>query len=274
MNHFNLIFITNNTQIASIADRSGINEIFIDLEKKGKELRQPGLNTVKSNHKLSDIVKIKPLLKTSKLLVRCNPIGSWSKVEIKKIIDAGADTIMLPFFKTKSEVEDFIGYVDGKTKTCLLVETLDAVNNLVDILDIKSIDRIHIGLNDIHIESKSKFMFEPFENGMLEEISILIKSRNINFGIGGISKIGSSLRPSPEMILVEHMRLGSSSVILSRSFLDLSIEKDTRIIKERFTKGVEDIRNWELEISKWTTEMLNKNHKKISNEIKQIVRNI
>jgi len=273
MNLFKLLFITNDINVAKIADNSGVDEIFIDLEKIGKDERQSHLDTVISNHKLSDISLMKKNLKNSEIIVRCNPIGEWSIDEINKIIDSGADTIMLPFFKKKEEVEIFLNIVNGRVKTCLLVETLGAVNSLSEILNLKDIQRIHIGLNDIHIERKSKFMFEPFSDGMLEKISKLVCSQNIKLGIGGVSKIGSKLIPSPEKILAEHVRLGSSSVILSRSFLDTSKSKNFDFIKKEFSEGVSLIREYEKTLSSWTNEMFIKNSLDIKEEINFIINN-
>ena len=45
-----LMYITNNPQIAKIADDTGVDRIWIDLEQLGKEERQKGMNTVKSKH--------------------------------------------------------------------------------------------------------------------------------------------------------------------------------------------------------------------------------
>lgn len=271
MNLFKLLYITNDVNVAKIADDSHVDEIFIDLEKIGKYERQSHLDTVISNHKLSDITLMKKNLKNSEVIVRCNPIGKWSNDEIDKIIDSGADTIMLPFFKKKQEVEIFLNIINARVKTCLLVETLGAVNSLAEILKLKDIERVHIGLNDIHIERKSKFMFEPFSDGMLEKISKLVCSHDIKLGIGGVSKIGSKLVPSPERILAEHVRLGSSSVILSRSFLDTSASKNLDFIKKEFSEGVRSIREYEKKLLSWTGDMFIKNLLSIKEEINFII---
>ena len=45
-----LMYITNNTEIAKIAEKSGVDRIFVDLETVGKQERQGGVNTVQSHH--------------------------------------------------------------------------------------------------------------------------------------------------------------------------------------------------------------------------------
>ena len=69
----NLMYITNNPDVALIAEKYGVNRIWIDLETLGKEERQKGMNTVKSKHTVDDIKKIKPLLTKAEVLVRINP---------------------------------------------------------------------------------------------------------------------------------------------------------------------------------------------------------
>ena len=92
-----LMYITNNPQIAQIAQSAGVDRIWVDLEYLGKEDRQGGMDTVKSRHTIDDIRTIRPVVTTSELLVRINPIhdagGCYGSMEdeIEQVIDAGAD---------------------------------------------------------------------------------------------------------------------------------------------------------------------------------------
>ena len=51
-----------------------LNSIFIDLEQRGKNLRQGHLDTHKSSHQLTDIVKYRKCVQNAELLVRVNPL--------------------------------------------------------------------------------------------------------------------------------------------------------------------------------------------------------
>ena len=101
----NLMYITNNPMIAKIAEKCGVNRIFIDMEYLGKEDRQSGMDTVKLHHTIHDIEVIKSVLSIAELLVRVNPIHKQngkiisSKTEIDNAIQAGADIVMLPMAK-------------------------------------------------------------------------------------------------------------------------------------------------------------------------------
>lgn len=268
------MYITNNTAIARAADDAGINEIFIDLEIYGKKKRQFGRNTVISEHEIGDISKIKLVVKNASILVRCNRIGEWTADEIEKIIAAGADTIMLPMFTNAKEVKYFMDCVAGRAKACLLVETIEALENLNLILSVEGVNRIHIGLNDLHIAYKSLFMFEPFINGKLSMACKIARQYDVNYGIGGIAKIGSSLKPSPECLIAEHMRLGSNSVILSRSFLNIEDKKYTKDIFSEFSEGIKEIRIWETKLKTWDKNMFEENRLRLVADIEKIMREI
>ena len=81
-----LMYITNNPEIARIAERCSVDRIWVDLEKIGKQERQGGMNTVQSNHTIEDVRVIRDSIEgKSALQVRVNPIYSGSSEEIEKI---------------------------------------------------------------------------------------------------------------------------------------------------------------------------------------------
>ena len=264
------MFITNNTEIAKIADESGVDRVWIDLEVNGKENRQKNLDTVKSNHKISDIHKVKQVLKSSELIVRVNPIYEKSYNEINDVIEQGADIIMLPYFKTVDEVESFINTINGRVKTCLLFETPESVDNVDNILKIKGIDEVHIGLNDLHLGYKKKFMFELLADGTVEKLCNKFKEKEIPYGFGGIARVGEGMLPA-EHIIIEHYRLGSQIAILSRSFCDTRNILEKQIIEKMFSTGIHDIRKIEAQAQNYTKEQYELNKQKVIQEVTKIV---
>lgn len=248
----NLMYITNRPEIARIAEDAGVDWIFVDMEFMGKDVRQKGLDTVRNHHTVEDVVRIKSAVTKAKVLVRVNPIhdavdGYFStEDEINATIEAGADIVMLPFFKTVDEVRKFLGYVNGRAKTCLLVETPEAVLLIDRILELPGIDRIHIGLNDLHLALGLKFMFELLADGTVDRLSAKIKAKGIPFGFGGIATLTGGAMPG-SMVLKEHYRLESSMVIVSRSFCNTNKIKDLDEIRNIFNTGIADIRRLEKE---------------------------
>lgn len=243
MAFLDFMFITNNPKVAEVAQDCGVKRVWVDLETLGKEERQKGMNTVKSNHSLSDISDLRNVLDKSDLLVRVNPINPNSKAEITEAIDRGADMLMLPMFKTTDEVKMFLDYVDGRAKTTLLFETKESYELQDEILKIGGFDEAHIGLNDMHLSYGLTFMFELLSNGLVEIMCKKFKEYTVPYGFGGIAKIGEGLLPA-ECIIAEHYRLGSTKAILSRSFCDNQYV-DYEKWKYEFQLGVKQIRLFE-----------------------------
>lgn len=268
-----LIYITNREEIAKIAENNGVGFIFIDLETKGKEKRQKGRDTVISKHHFKDIIKIKEVLNSSKLIVRVNPINISSKREIDKVINNGADIIMLPYFKTVEEVKNFLEYVDKRIKTCLLVETASAVEKIDEILKLEGIDLIYIGLNDLHISYGMKFLFEPLANGTVEKLCSKLKAKGIPYGFGGIASLGRGFLPA-EKIIPEHYRLGSSMVILSRSFCNTDVITDLNEIENLFKTELKRFREYEEEIKKREDKFFEDNRIELVKKVEEIISNI
>lgn len=249
-----LMYITNKPAVAEIAEASGVDWIFLDMEFIGKDSRQGGLDTVQNHHTVKDVQNIKAVVNTAKVLVRVNPIHDAlpdypsSKDEIDATIAAGADIVMLPFFKTVEEVKTFIKLVDGRANTLLLMETVEAANLIDEILEVPGIDMIHLGLNDMHLELGMKFMFELLANGTVEKLGEKIKVKGIPFGFGGIATLDGGALPG-SMVLKEHVRLGSSMVIVSRSFCNTDVVTDLNEVKSIFETGISGLRALEKEAS-------------------------
>lgn len=268
-----LMYITNNLDIALIAQKYGVDRIWIDLETIGKEKRQKGLDAVKSHHSIDDIRKIKPFLTTSEMLVRVNPWHSGSVEEIDKVISAGADIIMLPYWKTIEEVRSFLLTVNGRCKTTLLLETSEAVDIIDEILMMGGFDEIHIGLNDLHLSYGMTFMFELLADGTVEMLCNKFKKARIPYGFGGIAKIGDGLIPA-ENVILEHCRLGSTRAILSRTFCDNAKIDTTEEIDRVFYLNMKKLKDFEKTIVKLTDDDFNRNKDWVINTVNGVVSNI
>ena len=245
-----LMYITNRPEVVEIVDSAGVDRIFIDMEYIGKADRQAGMDTVQCHHTIEDIRAIKRVVKNAQLMVRCNPIHEAtseycsSKEEIDLAIEAGADILMLPYFKTANEVREFIRLVGGRVKTLPLVETPEAVLCIDEILTLDGIDEIFIGLNDLSLGYGMKFMFQLLVDGTVERLCEKFKTKGIPYGFGGIAALGKGLLPS-EKVIAEHYRLGSTCAILSRSFCNVNVITELEKVRAVFDDGVKKIRAWE-----------------------------
>ena len=272
-----LMYITMRPDIALIAEEAGVDWIFVDMEFIGKDSRQGGLDTVKNHHTVQDVKNIKAVVTKAKVLVRVNPIHEAlidypsSEDEINEVIAAGADIVMLPYFKTISEVERFIRIVGGRAKTCLLVETPEAALLLDDILNVDGIDMIHLGLNDLHLALGMKFMFELLSDGTVDRLAAKIKVKGIPFGFGGVATLTGGAMPG-SMVIKEHYRLGSSMVIVSRSFCNTDKVTDLEEVRRIFRTGIADIRSLEKEAESVANYFSN-NRMAVIENVKDIISN-
>lgn len=269
-----LMYITNRPEIAQIAESSGVDRIFVDMEYIGKAERQGGLDSVKNHHTIADVKAMKEAVETAEVLVRINPIHEASdeycssQEEIDAVVKAGADIIMLPYIRSVDEVRAFVGMVDGRARTMPLIETPESAAALDEILDIPGVDEIYIGLNDLSLGYHKKFMFELLADGTVETLCLKCKLKGIPYGFGGIASLGKGMLPS-EYVIREHYRLGSTSAILSRSFCNLEKVRHIGIVSSTFIDGIKGIRALEKECEE-KINYFRQNEKEVAKRVQSI----
>jgi len=211
------MLITGDADVAEYVHDCGVERIFVDLEQLGKAERQPG-DTVKSQHTLGDVARIRSRVPKAEVLTRIDPLHSGTREQIEGALDAGTDLIMLPMWRTVADVEQVAAMINGRCRFIPLCELPEALRLVADVLPY--VDEIYLGLNDLRIARGGAFLFEPLAEGEVDEFA-----RNAGgkpFGFGGIARVGGGLVDGG-MIVREHVRLGSSMVILSRDFHNKSV---------------------------------------------------
>ena len=266
-----LMYITNSPEVALIAEKCGVDRIWIDLETLGKEERQKNMNSVKSHHTIQDVKIISSILTKSECMVRINPWNDHSVEEIDAVIAAGAQRIMLPMWKNEVEVDNFLRTVDKRVSTTLLLETKEAAECLDSILSHPYVDEIHIGLNDLHLSYGLTFMFELLTNGTVERLCNKMKDAGVQYGFGGVARLGEGILPA-ENVIMEHYRLGSTRAILSRSFCNTAEIVDTIEIEKLFSKNMLLLREYELKLPNVGESELIYNAQYIRQRVSEIVK--
>ena len=257
------MFITNNVEVALIAENCGVDRIWIDLEKMGKEERQKGMNTVKSNHTIEDVRRLAGVLKKAELMVRIDPWHNGSEEEIERVIAAGAQRIMLPMWRSAEEADAFLRSVGQRVRTTLLLEHKDAVDCVDKVLENPLLDEIHIGLNDLHLCYGLDFMFELLANGTVDKLCKKFADKKIPYGFGGVARLGEGTIPA-EKIIMEHYRLGSTRVILSRSFCNVQEMQSVQEIEKIFVTNIGKMRKFEESVAKMNCEDFARNREEIN----------
>jgi hypothetical protein len=212
-----LIQISNDPAFARRCDALGGFRLFVDLERLGKAERQAGRSTFISAHGVEDVGRIKQVLRRSPLMVRVNPLNASTAGEVDAVLAQGADLLMLPMFTEAQQVRDFSALVAGRVPIVPLLETATALACLEDWIATPGLSEVYVGLNDLHISLGHRFMFEPLAQGMVDRVAAAAKAHGLRFGFGGIARADEGLLPGRD-VLAEHLRLGSGSVILSRTF--------------------------------------------------------
>ncbi len=188
-----LMMIVNQPDIAAHVAGCGVDRIFVDLEHLGKQERQGHLDTWMSRHTPDDISAIRAAIGNTSLLVRLNPWHAGSHAEIEDALTRGADLLMLPMFRSIDEVQRFCRLVRERVPVVPLAETRESLDILPLVARTPGVGEVFIGLNDLHLSLGQTFMFQP------------------------LARIGEGLLTA-ERIIGEHVRLGSRSAILSRTF--------------------------------------------------------
>jgi hypothetical protein len=212
-----LIQITNDPAFARRCDALAGFRLWVDLERLGKAERQAGRNTFISAHSIEDVGRIKRVLNHSSLMVRVNPLNDGTPAEVEAALAGGADQLMLPMFTQARHLEDFARLVAGRAPIVALLETGAALDCLDQWITTPGLTEVYVGLNDLHLSLGHRFMFEPLSLGLVDDVATAARQQGLRFGFGGIARLDEGLLPGRD-VLAEHLRLGSGSVILSRTF--------------------------------------------------------
>ena len=266
----NYLFLTDDPEVAQFVEVCGVQRVFIDLEWLGKVERQGGMNTVISRHDRSNIAPVKAKLNDTQLLVRTNPLHAESKSEVDFCVEAGADLLMLPMFRSANELKRFCDMVDGRVPILPLVETVGALRDVAKIVQLPGVVELHFGLNDLKIDMGMSFLFEVVAKDVLDSAAAICRTAGMPFGVGGISRVEGGLIPG-RAVLGEYLRLGANGTILSRCFhqsaenlADLQSKVDLKLEIEKMNIAYQ-------ELSRRSASVIERDHISFQQRIGEIV---
>lgn len=132
-------------------------------------------------------------------------------------------------------------------------------------------DELYLGLNDLALGLELQSLFEPLAGGLVEHFCREAASAGLPFGFGGIGTIGRG-EVLADLILSEHVRLGSSLVILSQAFRETALQGirdgDLNTIAEELNK----LRVKETELRASTPEELDRNRRNLMSQVARLTR--
>jgi len=216
---FCLTLITDDTALATAADRAGVDRIGVDLEILGKTERQKRRGTRLSRHSLDDLARISKAVTRASLFVRLNPINANTAAEIDAALGLDAEVLMLPFFQTPEEIRTFVDAVRGRSYTVILLETASAVLRIRAILAIAGVDEVMIGLNDLRLQFGATNHFEVLGSPLVDFLSAEVCRSGRALAIGGIGRVDDHALPiSSDLIYAQYPRLSATGAWIARSF--------------------------------------------------------
>lgn len=257
MTQLKFMMITACPEIVSYVEQHGVARIFMDQETIGKAERQGHLDTHKVNHSLQEIANVASVLKLAELMVRLNPLYIDTRMEIEAALDHGAQRLMLPMFTTRDEVAAFLDLVNGRVPVTFLAETPQALVRLPDWLPLLTPgrDEVHFGLNDLSLGMGLGFLFEPMAARLFDLGAEWLNLAGITWGVGGIARVGQGELPA-EIILGEHVRLGSQWLILSRAFHGGASSRSELLRNLDFLHEIGELRHAEAQWRESTSDAL------------------
>jgi len=225
---FILTAITNDPALAALADAAGIDRVGVDIERLNKRARQGHIATARiSDHELSDLDRLAATVSRAALFARLNPPHGGSHYEVEEALGRGATVLMLPFFTTAQEVDCFVGFVKGRARIVLLLETAAALVRLHDILAVPGVEEVIVGLNDLHLSMGVANHFELVASELMSMVSDQVRGAGLKFGLGGLARVGDASLPIPaDLVFAQNARLRSTSSWLSRAFFAGSASMD------------------------------------------------
>lgn len=213
MTPFDLFLFSTDTPFIREAVAAGVDGIVVDLERRGKELRQKGFDTQIGVDTLEDLIRVR-VCTAARILCRTNSFGPGTQAEVELVIEAGADEVILPMVRRPQEVEAVLEYVGDRGRVGILVETTAATQYLPELSRLP-LSRVYVGLNDLAIERGKRGIFGAVADGTVERIR---ESFRCAFGFGGLT-LPDRGHPIPCRLLIGEMaRLGCSFGLLRRSF--------------------------------------------------------
>jgi hypothetical protein len=219
-----LSLITNDPATARAAEDAGIERIFIDLERLGKEARQRGRPLFQSTHQIDDVARVKDALRRARVMVRVDPPHPGTCRQVRRVIELGADFVMLPWFDRLREAADFVAFVGDRARAVPLVECAGALAVLPDLCRLPGVAEIHVGLNDLSMSLGRRHWFEVLTDPALDAACATLRDAGVAFGFAGISSLSRSDLPvDPELVLAEQVCQGASRGWLGRTFRETAL---------------------------------------------------
>jgi len=241
---FGLILFCTDPTVVPIAVNAGIEAIVVDWENADKTTRQFARDTEINYDTIDDLRNIRAATQ-ARVLCRINPFSAATPGEVDNAISAGADEILLPMVRQRSEIEATLKHVDKRCGLGILLETNEAVRYGHEWTDLP-LSRVYVGLNDLAIERHHRSIFTSLIDGTVETLRNLF---DVPFGFGGLTLPDRGSPVPCRLMIAEMIRLNCHFSFLRRSFKrDIrghnwprEIERILKALENAYTRTTDEI---------------------------------
>ncbi len=220
-----LLLFHRSLELDQACMRGGASAIIIDLENKGKDIRQSGFDTEINSHSIADIEKLKQLAGI-RVICRINGFNTDTHNEIERVIAAGADEILLPMVTMQADVERCLSLISGRCLLGIMLETREVLA-FSSRLEAYPLARVYVGLNDLRISRGSPSIFDAISNGTID--TLRQQFPNIPFGFAGLTIPGHGHPVPVHLLTAELARLDCDFTFLRRSFFKDTAGRDVAL---------------------------------------------
>jgi hypothetical protein len=218
--HVTLSVWTSDVALAADADAAGIDRIGIDLETRGKASRQAGRGAWMSSHVEGDLSALRSVLNKARLFVRVDPLGPDTLDQAERVLERGAQVVMVPMVEEPAALRDFAAVVAGRARLVALVETATGVERVRELVAVPGVDEVHLGLNDLSLSLGLANRFAVLAHDVSAAVATAARAAGIPLGVGHIGRAHDDRLPVPaDLVYAQLPRLGATATLLGRSFL-------------------------------------------------------
>lgn len=209
-----LYLFHSDVRLIHVTMEAGAAGVVVDWEYRGKEERQAGFDTDIRPQSPEDLARVRAATK-ARVICRINPVGPWTRDEVVRALELGADEVLVPMVRSPAEVEDVLEFCGETGRVGIMLETLDAFRHASELAALP-LSRVFVGLHDLAIERRIANPFRSLTDGMIDEVRPLF---SCPFGLGGLT-VPEGGYPIPcVLLLAELLRLRCNFTFMRRSFL-------------------------------------------------------
>ena len=210
---FELLLFSSDVRLVTSAVDAGVDAIVIDWERRGKQERQAVADTQIGHDTPRDLARVRRAT-SAHIICRINGVNDATAEEVETAIGEGANELLIPMVRTRSEVEFVLERVESRCAVGMLVETIAAVESIQSFSTLP-LSRVYVGLNDLAIERQTPNIFTAVADETVESVRACVGAP---FGFGGLT-LPRRGHPIPcHLLMGEMARLGCSFSFLRRSF--------------------------------------------------------